>query len=105
MYDSAVMNASVRERSNSMVQATPGNEYVGNLVGTGMKFGIVVGRFNDLVTKLLLEGALDHFERHGVPREDVDVRFVFMHTVAFFVIAFVCGRMPPLMYVPYMLCR
>lgn len=50
--------------------------YQGTLVGTGMKFGIVVGRFNDLVTKLLLEGALEHFERHGVSREDVDVRGV-----------------------------
>ena len=37
-----------------------------------MKFGIVVGRFNDLVTKLLLEGALEDFERHGLSREDVD---------------------------------
>jgi hypothetical protein len=50
--------------------------YQGTLVGTGMKFGIVVGRFNDLVTKLLLEGALEHFERHGVSKEDVDVRGV-----------------------------
>lgn len=38
-----------------------------------MKFAIVVGRFNDLVTKLLLEGALEDFQRHGVAREDVDV--------------------------------
>lgn len=30
--------------------------YHGKVIGTGMKFGIVVGRFNDLVTKLLLEG-------------------------------------------------
>jgi 6,7-dimethyl-8-ribityllumazine synthase len=50
--------------------------YHGKVIGTGMKFGIVVGRFNDLVTKLLLEGALEDFERHGVSREDVDVVWV-----------------------------
>mmetsp|Transcript_690 Transcript_690/g.1804 ORF Transcript_690/g.1804 Transcript_690/m.1804 type:complete len:235 (-) Transcript_690:54-758(-) len=50
--------------------------YRGKVTGTGMKFGIVVGRFNDLVTKLLLEGALEDFERHGLSREDVDVVWV-----------------------------
>ena len=50
--------------------------YHGKVIGTGMKFGIVVGRFNDLVTKLLLEGALEDFERHGVSRDDVDVVWV-----------------------------
>jgi 6,7-dimethyl-8-ribityllumazine synthase len=38
-----------------------------------MKFGVVVGRFNDLVTKLLLDGAMGAFARHGVAAEDVDV--------------------------------
>jgi 6,7-dimethyl-8-ribityllumazine synthase len=50
--------------------------YQGSVIGTGMKFGVVVGRFNDLVTKLLLEGALEDFERHGVSRDDVDVVWV-----------------------------
>ena len=35
---------------------------------------MVVARFNDLVTKPLLEGVLEGFERHGTPREDVEVR-------------------------------
>lgn len=47
--------------------------YEGDLVGTGMKFGVVVGRFNDLVTKLLLDGAMGAFKRHGVAEADVDV--------------------------------
>lgn len=47
--------------------------FEGDLVGTGMKFGVVVGRFNDLVTKLLLDGALGAFKRHGVSEADVDV--------------------------------
>ena len=42
-------------------------------MGTGLKFAIVVARFNDLVTKLLLEGAKGTLERHGVPAADVDV--------------------------------
>lgn len=64
-------------RSGPKVTAASG-DYIGSLVGTGMKFAIVVGRFNDLVTKLLLEGALEDFQRHGVAREDVDVSLV-MH--------------------------
>lgn len=50
--------------------------YVGSVLGNGMKFAIVVARFNDLVTKLLLEGALEHFERYGVDRSDVHVAWV-----------------------------
>jgi hypothetical protein len=37
------------------------------------KFGVVVGRFNDLVTKLLLEGAMGAFESHGVDPSSVEV--------------------------------
>lgn len=61
-------------RKSSVAVHASSDAYVGSLIGQGMKFGIVVARFNDLVTKLLLEGALEHFERHGVPRSDVDVR-------------------------------
>jgi hypothetical protein len=38
------------------------------------KYGVVVGRFNDLVTKLLLEGAYGAFESHGVSLSNVEVR-------------------------------
>lgn len=47
--------------------------YVGGMSGSGRKFGVVVGRFNDLVTKLLLEGCKESFQRHGVSDSDVDV--------------------------------
>jgi hypothetical protein len=40
----------------------------------GHKYGVVVGRFNDLVTKLLLEGAYGTFESHGVSLSNVEVR-------------------------------
>lgn len=38
-----------------------------------MRFGVVVARFNSLVTKQLLEGAHETFERHGVSSANVDV--------------------------------
>ena len=53
--------------------AAASKSYVGSLVANDLKFAIVVARFNDLVTKLLLEGALEAFDRHGGDRDDVDV--------------------------------
>lgn len=48
----------------------------GNLVGTGLKIGIVVGRFNDFITSKLLSGAEDALLRHGVDTNDIDVAWV-----------------------------
>ncbi|NGY72293.1 6,7-dimethyl-8-ribityllumazine synthase [Bacillus megaterium] len=50
--------------------------YEGNLVGTGLKIGIVVGRFNEFITGRLLSGAENALKRHGVADEDVDVAWV-----------------------------
>ncbi|MEH7172552.1 6,7-dimethyl-8-ribityllumazine synthase [Priestia megaterium] len=50
--------------------------YEGNLVGPGLKIGIVVGRFNEFITGRLLSGAEDALKRHGVADEDVDVAWV-----------------------------
>lgn len=36
----------------------------------------VVARFNDFITKLLLEGAKETFQRHGAADEDVEVCFL-----------------------------
>jgi 6,7-dimethyl-8-ribityllumazine synthase len=47
---------------------------VGSLRSEGLKFGVVVARFNELVTKPLLEGVLEGLERHGTARSEVDVR-------------------------------
>jgi len=41
--------------------------------GAGKKFGIVAGRFNELITSKLLSGALDCLERHGADLKDVTV--------------------------------
>lgn len=48
----------------------------GQLQGDGMRFGIVCGRFNDLITERLLAGALDALERHGVADADVTIVWV-----------------------------
>ncbi len=37
----------------------------GNLIASGLKFGIVVGRFNDFISSKLLSGAIDGLVRHG----------------------------------------
>ncbi len=47
--------------------------FEGKLVGKGLKFALVVSRFNETVTKKLLEGALDCLLRHDVQGEDVDI--------------------------------
>jgi len=50
--------------------------YQGNLIGTGLKIGIVVSRFNEFITSKLLGGALDALERHDVKSEDIEVAWV-----------------------------
>jgi len=47
--------------------------FEGKLVGKGLKFAIVVSRFNEVVTTRLLEGALDCLFRHDVQKEDVEI--------------------------------
>jgi 6,7-dimethyl-8-ribityllumazine synthase len=49
---------------------------VGALDARGRRFAVVVARFNDLVTRLLLDGALDALARHGAAAADVDVAWV-----------------------------
>ncbi|MGJ9460149.1 6,7-dimethyl-8-ribityllumazine synthase [Oceanobacillus sp. CF4.6] len=53
-----------------------GNTYVGNVVGTDLKIGIVVARFNEFITGKLLDGALDTLKRHGVAEENIDTAWV-----------------------------
>ena len=49
------------------------NVYEGSLVATGLRFAVVVARFNSLVTEQLLAGALDALRRHGADEAAVDV--------------------------------
>lgn len=50
--------------------------YEGHLVSEGLKYGVVVGRFNEFISSKLLGGALDAFKRHGAQEEDVEVAWV-----------------------------
>lgn len=48
----------------------------GRLDASGMRIGIVVARFNELVSQRLLEGAVDILLRHGADDEQITVIWV-----------------------------
>ena len=50
-----------------------GKTIEGKLDATGLKFAVLVSRFNDLVSKGLLDGALDCLKRHGASEDMIDV--------------------------------
>ncbi|GED33126.1 MULTISPECIES: 6,7-dimethyl-8-ribityllumazine synthase [Brevibacillus] len=50
--------------------------FEGHLVGTGLRVGVVAGRFNELIVSKLVGGALDALKRHGVAEDSVDVAWV-----------------------------
>lgn len=45
----------------------------GEMQAKGLKFAIVVSRFNDFITSKLLDGAMDALLRHGAKEDDIDV--------------------------------
>ena len=51
-------------------------ELHGHLDAQNLRLGVVVSRFNELITKNLLDGALDCWIRHGGDRENVTVAWV-----------------------------
>lgn len=53
-----------------------GHTYEGHLVSEGLRYGIVIGRFNEFITAKLLGGALDALKRHGAKDEEVEVAWV-----------------------------
>lgn len=48
----------------------------GKLIATGLKFGIVVGRFNEFISTKLFEGAVDGLVRHGADETSIEVSWV-----------------------------
>ncbi len=50
--------------------------YESQLLGEGLKFAIVISRFNEFITQKLLGGAMDALTRHGVNPDDVEVVWV-----------------------------
>ncbi|HBF34598.1 TPA: 6,7-dimethyl-8-ribityllumazine synthase [Candidatus Sumerlaeota bacterium] len=47
--------------------------FEGKMTATGMKFAIIVSRFNDLVTSKLESGAMDALQRHGADEANISV--------------------------------
>ena len=47
--------------------------FEGNLDAKGLKFALVVSRFNDIITSRLLDGALDALMRTGSDGEDIHI--------------------------------
>ena len=45
----------------------------GRLIATGLRFAIIVSRFNDFITARLLEGCLDTLRRHGAENQLIEV--------------------------------
>ena len=50
--------------------------FEGKLISDELKFGIIVGRFNEFIGGKLLSGALDALKRHGADEEDIDIVWV-----------------------------
>lgn len=50
--------------------------YEGKLISEGLKFAIVVGRFNEFIGSKLLSGAIDGLKRHGTKEEDIEIIWV-----------------------------
>jgi 6,7-dimethyl-8-ribityllumazine synthase len=53
-----------------------GKTFEGNLLGEGLRIGIVAARFNEFIVNKLVGGAYDALERHGVAREAIDLAWV-----------------------------
>ncbi len=53
-----------------------GKLFEGMLLGEGLKIGVVASRFNEFITRKLLDGAQDALLRHGVAADNIDVAWV-----------------------------
>jgi len=50
-----------------------GQEIAGDLAAKGLKFGVLVSRFNEFITSKLKDGATDALIRHGADEDDITV--------------------------------
>lgn len=48
----------------------------GKLDATGLKFAVVVSRYQSFITERLLEGVMDGLRRHGASDDDITVAYV-----------------------------
>lgn len=47
--------------------------FEGELQAKGLKFAVIVSRFNDFITNKLLDGSIDALVRHGATEQNIDV--------------------------------
>ena len=64
------------ERSTVENAEVVGRSYEGELDATGLRFGIVVSRFNHTITHMLLEGTQIALLAHGAEKQSIDVAWV-----------------------------
>lgn len=76
------------------------NVFEGHLIGQGLRFGLVVGRFNEFITNKLLSGAMDALKRHGIEDKDMEIAWV----PGAFEIPLVAGRMAALKRFDAVIC-
>lgn len=60
----------------------------GDLIGSGLSFGIVVSRFNEFITSKLLGACIDTLKRHGVDEDNIEI----MWCPGAYEIPFVAGK-------------
>lgn len=48
----------------------------GKLIATGLRFGIVIGRFNEFISSKLLGGVIDGLLRHGAEESNIEITWV-----------------------------
>lgn len=53
-----------------------GKVFEGKLVARGLRFGIVVSRFNEFISSKLLDGCLDSLKRHDADEKNIDIAWV-----------------------------
>ncbi|KAL6213714.1 hypothetical protein ACLB2K_013158 [Fragaria x ananassa] len=66
-----------RKERSCFAQTAAVRHLVGSVTTAhGLRFAVVVARFNEIITKPLLEGALATFKNYSVQEEDIDVVWV-----------------------------
>ncbi|KAL3351377.1 hypothetical protein AABB24_019790 [Solanum stoloniferum] len=76
-FGSAIERHCVDRNGSDLIKTDAVRQLNGSVISAkGHRFAIVVARFNDLITKKLLEGALETFKNYSVREEDIDVVWV-----------------------------
>lgn len=66
-----------RRKSKTFTVSAAARQLIGSITKPeGLHFAVVAARFNDIITKPLVEGALEAFRRYSVREEDIDVIWV-----------------------------